>query len=58
MKMDKIKIKDLEVFANHGVFPEETVLGQKFLVSCAIHLNTRKAGITDLLDESVNYGTI
>ena len=50
MKMDKIKIKDLEVFANHGVFPEETVLGQKFLVSWAIQLNTRKAGITDLLD--------
>ena len=28
--MDKIKIKDLEVFANHGVFPEENTLGQKF----------------------------
>ena len=23
MKPDKIKIEDLEVFANHGVFPEE-----------------------------------
>lgn len=29
MKPDKIKIEDLEVFANHGVFPEENVLGQK-----------------------------
>ena len=27
MKPDKIKIEDLEVFANHGVFPEENVLG-------------------------------
>ncbi|MCQ4996009.1 dihydroneopterin aldolase, partial [Flavonifractor plautii] len=30
---DEIRIEDLEVFANHGVFPEENVLGQKFLVS-------------------------
>ena len=34
--MDQIKIKDLEVYANHGVFPEETRLGQKFLVSCVL----------------------
>ena len=33
MKADKIKIQNLEVFANHGVFPEENVLGQKFVVS-------------------------
>lgn len=26
--MDKISIRGLEVFANHGVFKEENVLGQ------------------------------
>ena len=36
MKPDKIKIEDLEVFANHGVFPEENVLGQKFVVSAVM----------------------
>ncbi|MDY5846483.1 MAG: 2-amino-4-hydroxy-6-hydroxymethyldihydropteridine diphosphokinase [Bariatricus sp.] len=56
--MDKIKIENLEIFANHGVYPEETRLGQKFLVSCALHLDTRKAGLTDSLEDSVNYGTI
>ena len=30
---DEIIVENLEVFANHGVFPEETRLGQKFLVS-------------------------
>ena len=30
-KFDEIRIEDLEVFANHGVFPEETALGQKFV---------------------------
>ena len=32
-KFDEIRIEDLEVFANHGVFPEENTLGQKFVVS-------------------------
>ena len=31
--MDQIHIKNLEIFAKHGVFPEENVLGQKFVVS-------------------------
>ena len=34
---DEIRIEDLEVFANHGVFPEENVLGQKFLVSAVLY---------------------
>ena len=32
-RLDKIEIKELEVFANHGVYPEENVLGQKFVIS-------------------------
>ena len=31
--MDKIRIEDLEVYAYHGVFPEENKLGQKFVIS-------------------------
>ena len=56
--MDSIVINDLEVFGNHGVFQEENNLGQKFLVSCRLEVDTRKAGRTDDLDESVDYGTI
>ena len=53
---DKIKIQDLEVFANHGVFPEENTLGQKFLVSAVLYTDTRKAGLTDDLTASIHYG--
>ena len=56
--MDKIKIKDLEIFCNHGVFKEENTLGQKFLVSASLILDTRKAGITDSIDVSVNYASV
>lgn len=55
---DKINIKGLEVFANHGVYPEENKLGQKFVVNAVMYVNTRKAGLTDDLDLSVNYGTV
>lgn len=55
---DKIHIRNLEVFANHGVFPEETRLGQKFLVSLTMYMDTRPAGSSDDLSESVNYGDV
>lgn len=56
--MDKITIQNLEVFAKHGVFPEENVLGQKFVISAVLYTSTRKAGITDELAYSVNYGEV
>lgn len=56
--MDKIKIRNLEIFARHGVYPEENTLGQKFVISAVLHTGTRKAGITDELEYSVNYGEV
>ena len=56
--MDQIIIKNLEIYANHGVFPEETTLGQKFLVNATLMTNTRKAGLLDDLKESIDYGEI
>ncbi|MDD7402496.1 MAG: 2-amino-4-hydroxy-6-hydroxymethyldihydropteridine diphosphokinase [Butyribacter sp.] len=56
--MDIIKIKKLEVFAKHGVLPEENALGQKFLISANLYCDTRKAGRTDDLADSVNYAEV
>ncbi|WBW95996.1 2-amino-4-hydroxy-6-hydroxymethyldihydropteridine diphosphokinase [Oceanirhabdus sp. W0125-5] len=56
--MDKIIIKDLEVYGNHGVYEEENKLGQKFLISFELHLDLRKAGKTDELEASVHYGEL
>ena len=53
--MDKISIRGLEVFANHGVFKEENVLGQKFIVNAELVCDTRSAGKEDNLEKSVNY---
>lgn len=56
--MDCIKIKRLEVFAKHGVMPEENVLGQKFVISACLYCDTGRAGKTDDLEESVNYAQV
>lgn len=56
--MDKINIKDLEIYCNHGVFKEENVLGQKFLVSVSLMLDTQKAGRSDVMEDSVSYADV
>lgn len=53
---DIINIRDLEVYAHHGVFKEETVLGQKFLVSAKMSVDLAPAGKNDDLTKSVHYG--
>lgn len=56
--MDKILIKDLELFAYHGVLKEEKKLGQKFLLSLELDLNLRNAGTSDDLNKTVNYAEL
>lgn len=56
--MDSINIKNLEIFSNHGVLKEENVLGQKFLISAEIFLDTQKAGKNDDINLSVDYSEI
>lgn len=56
--MDYISIQDLEVFAKHGVFPEEQRLGQKFLVSAKLYMDLSPAGKSDALECSVDYGKV
>jgi dihydroneopterin aldolase len=56
--MDKIIIKNLEVFANHGVHSEEKSLGQLFVVSVEITANIEKAALTDDLSNTIHYGNV
>lgn len=56
--MDKIKIKNLEVFAHHGVLKEENVLGQKFIISVIMYTDIQKAGNSDELRYSINYAEV
>lgn len=56
--MDEIRIDDLEVYAYHGVFPEETEKGQLFYVKAVLATDTRAAGREDRLELSTHYGEV
>ncbi|HZJ77642.1 MAG TPA: dihydroneopterin aldolase [Clostridia bacterium] len=56
--MDKIIIKDLRVFAYHGVNPEEKTQGQNFEIDLTAQIDLSKPCITDFLDDTVSYAKI
>lgn len=58
MKLDEIRIDNLEVYAYHGVFPEENEKGQPFFVNMVLYTDTRKAGLSDKLEYSTHYGEV
>lgn len=55
---DYIYIENLEIYANHGVMKEETVLGQKFLVSAKLFFDVRVPAANDDIDSTVNYAGV
>lgn len=56
--MDKIMIKGLNIFAFHGVNPEEKVDGQNFIVDAVLTADIERACLTDNLDDTVNYAKV
>lgn len=56
--MDKIFLNQLQFYGYHGVFPEETKLGQTFVVDIILELNLEEAGKTDDLTKTINYAEV
>jgi 7,8-dihydroneopterin aldolase/epimerase/oxygenase len=56
--MDKIFLNQMEFYGYHGVFPEETKLGQRFIVDVVLETNLKEAGKTDDLTKTINYAEI
>lgn len=55
---DRIVLTGMRFYGYHGVFPEETRLGQSFVVDVELHADLRQAGETDDLRASVNYARV
>jgi 7,8-dihydroneopterin aldolase/epimerase/oxygenase len=53
--MDKMYVSGMKFYGYHGVFPEEQKLGQRFNVDVTLGLDLSRAGLTDDLNETVNY---
>lgn len=56
--MDKIVIKGLRVFAYHGVNPEEKENEQTFELDITLHTDLSRAGMTDDLNDTINYASV
>ena len=57
-KSDEIRIRGLRVFAHHGVFEEETRLGQMFVVNATLYTSTRQGGLADCLEDTISYADV
>lgn len=55
---DEIRIEKLEVYAYHGVYPEERRKGQCFYVDAVLYVDIHRAGREDELAFSVDYGDV
>lgn len=56
--MDKIVIRNLKLFAYHGVNPEEKENGQNFFIDIDAFADIKKACKNDDLNSTVNYAKI
>ena len=52
---DKIMLKGLAFYGNHGVSPHEKALGQRFIVDITLDCDARAAGQSDNLADAVDY---
>ena len=55
---DFIKVTNMKVFAYHGVLEEEKKNGQDFYLYAKVYVDMRKAGLTDKLEDTINYDQI
>ncbi len=55
---DKIIVKDLELYAFHGVNPEEKENGQRFILDIIAKVNLEQACLSDDIDCTVSYAKI
>lgn len=56
--MDKIIIKDLKLYAYHGVNPEEKVEGQNFIIDIICKIDLKKPCQTDDVNDTVSYAQV
>ncbi len=56
--MGVISIKGIEVFAHHGVLETEREVGQTFFIDVTVSLDLTRAGQSDDLNQTLDYGSL
>lgn len=55
---DRITLTGIRAFGHHGVLSHERTFGQQFSADVVLHLDLSRAGISDRLEDTVDYGKI
>ncbi len=56
--MDSILIRGLEFYGYHGASDEEQIVGHRFIADATLTVDTRSAGQSDNLDDTVSYADV
>jgi len=55
INMGQIKIEGMEFYSFHGHYPEEQIVGSRFMVDLVIETDLSRASVSDNLNDSVDY---
>jgi dihydroneopterin aldolase len=57
-RADRIQLQGLRALGTHGVLPEEHGRSQPFEVDVELEVDLRRAGQSDALEDTVDYGAV
>lgn len=55
---DRIVLEGMVFFGHHGALKEERALGEQFEVDVEMETSLLKAGVSDALADTINYGDV
>lgn len=58
MSMDRIAVRNLALFAYHGVFEGEQEIGQRFYLDVVVEADLAPASSADAVDKTVDYAEL
>jgi dihydroneopterin aldolase len=58
VRLDRIELRGLRVFARHGVLDEERRDGQEFVIDAVVWLDTRAAAAGDDVSKTIDYAAL
>ena len=56
--MGRIKLRNIEIFANHGCLKEEEKIGSKYLIQLEVKVDFDIAANKDTLKDALDYGSL
>lgn len=53
-----IELRDIHLYAHHGVMPQERSIGAWFTIDCRLAINDHKCAFSDEIAETVSYADV